>query len=116
VRTPSHFRKPSSRPGRAERDRAIAALAIRFEAELDLRWPPLKLAFLTPAVCSRPGALSYLGKQLGAAAREGGTVQRQVFVDSFQSWPTPSAGDRVDLAQSRCREADSPGHSLRRRI
>lgn len=61
----------------------VAALALRFEAELDL---PLAAAEAgVPPDTFLQGLERYaaLAQQLGALKVEGGTVQRQVFVDSF---------------------------------
>ncbi len=62
----------------------ITALALRFEAELDL---PLVAAEsgITPAdLLKALERYPYLAKQLGPLRVDGGTVQRQVFIDSFQ--------------------------------
>ena len=48
------------------------------------RWSPPRPAS-RPRYCSRPSsAIPHLAKQLGPLRVDGGTVQRQVFVDSFQ--------------------------------
>jgi tetratricopeptide (TPR) repeat protein len=61
----------------------IAALAARFEAELDLRLAAAE-AGLTPAELQKVlDRQPLLAKALGPLRSEGGTVQRQVFVDSF---------------------------------
>jgi tetratricopeptide (TPR) repeat protein len=61
----------------------VAALAQRFEAELDL---PLAAAEAGVTPRELLGALDrspLLAKELGSLRVEGGTVQRQVFVDAF---------------------------------
>ncbi|MCI0684738.1 MAG: tetratricopeptide repeat protein [Gemmataceae bacterium] len=61
----------------------IAALAARFEAELDLRLAAAE-AGITPAEMQQTlDRHPALAKALGPLRTEGGTVQRQVFVDSF---------------------------------
>jgi tetratricopeptide (TPR) repeat protein len=62
----------------------IAALANRFESELDLALVAAE-AGVTPAdMLKALEKYPYLAKQLGPLKIEGGTVQRQVFIDSFQ--------------------------------
>jgi tetratricopeptide (TPR) repeat protein len=61
----------------------VAALALRFEAELDL---PLAAAEagVTPAELLKAlDRSALLAKELGSLRVEGGTVQRQVYVDAF---------------------------------
>jgi len=62
----------------------IAALALRFEAEMDLPLAAAEAgvssAELLKALDRSPG----LAKQLGPLKIAGGTVQRQVFVDAFE--------------------------------
>ena len=62
----------------------ISALAARFEAEMDL---PLVAAEVGIAAAELVKALErfpHLAKHLGPLRIDGGTVQRQVFVDTFQ--------------------------------
>ncbi|MSQ97223.1 MAG: tetratricopeptide repeat protein [Gemmataceae bacterium] len=62
----------------------ITALAIRFEAELDLALTAAEAGVTSPDLLKALDRYPYLAKQLGPLRVEGGTVQRQVLVDSFQ--------------------------------
>jgi Tfp pilus assembly protein PilF len=62
----------------------IAALALRFEAELDLPLVAAESGVVPADLLKALEQYAYLAKQLGPLRVEGGTVQRQVFIDSFQ--------------------------------
>jgi hypothetical protein len=66
----------------------IAALALRFEAEMDLPLVAAESGVVSPDLLKALEQYPYLAKQLGPLRVEGGTVQRQVFIDSFQE-PSP---------------------------
>jgi tetratricopeptide (TPR) repeat protein/mono/diheme cytochrome c family protein len=61
----------------------VAALALRFEAELDLALAAAESGVRPADLRKALDASPELARQLGALRVEGGTVQRQVFVDSF---------------------------------
>jgi tetratricopeptide (TPR) repeat protein len=62
----------------------IAALAERFEAEVDLTHAAAELGLLPAALLRGLERSPDLARQLGPLKVEGGTVQRQVFVASFE--------------------------------
>lgn len=62
----------------------ITALALRFEAELDLPLVAAESGLTSADLLKALERYPYLAKQLGPLRQEGGTVQRQVFIDSFQ--------------------------------
>jgi tetratricopeptide (TPR) repeat protein len=62
----------------------VAALAGRFEAELDLTLAAAEVGLKPDDFLKGLGQTSPLAKRLGSLKVEGGTVQRQVFVDSFE--------------------------------
>ena len=62
----------------------ITALAIRFEAELDLPLVAAEVGVTPAELLKALERYPYLGKQLGPLREEGGTVQRQAFIDTFQ--------------------------------
>jgi tetratricopeptide (TPR) repeat protein/mono/diheme cytochrome c family protein len=61
----------------------IAALALRFEAELDLPLAAAEAGVRPEALRQALGRTPHLAQHLGPLLIEGGTVQRQVFVDAF---------------------------------
>jgi tetratricopeptide (TPR) repeat protein/mono/diheme cytochrome c family protein len=61
----------------------IAALALRFEAELDLALAAAEAGSLREDFLKAIERSAYLAKHLGPLKVEGGTIQRQVFVDAF---------------------------------
>jgi tetratricopeptide (TPR) repeat protein/mono/diheme cytochrome c family protein len=61
----------------------IAALALRFESEMDLSLVAAEAGVATADLLKALDRSALLGKQLGSLKVEGGTVQRQVFVDAF---------------------------------
>ena len=62
----------------------ISALALRFETELDLPLVAAEAGVTAPEMLKVLERYPHLAKQLGPLRVEGGTVQRQVFVDTFQ--------------------------------
>lgn len=62
----------------------IAALAARFESELDLPLVAAEAGVLPAALLQALDKHAHLAKLLGPLRIEGGTIQREVFVDSFQ--------------------------------
>ena len=62
----------------------IAALAVRFESELDLPLAAAEAGVTSAVLLKALERYPYLAKSLGPLRVDGGTVQRQVFVDSFQ--------------------------------
>ncbi len=62
----------------------IAALANRFESELDLALCAAEAGVVNADLLQTLERDPYLAKSLGPLRIEGGTVQRQVFVDAFQ--------------------------------
>jgi len=62
----------------------INALAGRFEAEMDLPLVAAEAGIAPADLLKALDRFPHLAKQLGSLRVEGGTVQRQVFVDSFQ--------------------------------
>jgi tetratricopeptide (TPR) repeat protein/mono/diheme cytochrome c family protein len=62
----------------------IAALALRFEAELDLPLAAAEAGVKPERVLQALQVSSDLAKRVGSLKIEGGTVQRQVFVDAFE--------------------------------
>jgi tetratricopeptide (TPR) repeat protein len=62
----------------------VAALAERFEAELDLTHAAAELGLPAAALLRGLERSADLARQLGPLKVEGGTVQRQVFVASFE--------------------------------
>jgi tetratricopeptide (TPR) repeat protein len=62
----------------------ITALALRFEAELDLPLVAAESGTTPAGLLKALERYPYLAKQLGPLRVDGGTVQRQVFIDSFQ--------------------------------
>lgn len=62
----------------------ITALAQRFESELDLALVAAEAGVTKDDFLQALVRYPYLAKQLGPLRVEGGTVQRQVFVDCFQ--------------------------------
>ena len=62
----------------------IAALAARFEAELDLPLVAAESGVVPADLLKALDRQPDLAKQLGPIRLDGGTVQRQVFVDTFQ--------------------------------
>jgi tetratricopeptide (TPR) repeat protein len=62
----------------------VAALSARFEAELDLALAAAEVGLKPDEFLKGLGQTSPLAKRLGSLKVEGGTVQRQVFVDSFE--------------------------------
>jgi tetratricopeptide (TPR) repeat protein len=62
----------------------IAALAARFEAELDLPLLAAEVGVTSADLLKALERFPHLAKSLGPLRVEGGTVQRQVFIDSFQ--------------------------------
>jgi tetratricopeptide (TPR) repeat protein len=62
----------------------IAALAARFESELDLPLVAAEAGVPSPELLKALDRFPALAKQLGPLRVEGGTVQREVFVDGFQ--------------------------------
>jgi tetratricopeptide (TPR) repeat protein len=62
----------------------IAALALRFEAEMDLPLVAAEAGVKPERVLQALELSSGLAKQMGSLRVEGGTVQRQVFVDAFE--------------------------------
>jgi tetratricopeptide (TPR) repeat protein/mono/diheme cytochrome c family protein len=61
----------------------VAALALRFEAELDLPLAAAEAGVRPDALRRALERSSRLAQELGSLQVEGGTVQRQVFVDAF---------------------------------
>ncbi|MBI3408552.1 MAG: tetratricopeptide repeat protein [Planctomycetes bacterium] len=61
----------------------IAALAARFETELDLPLVAAEAGVAPAALLKALERFPHLAKELGPLRVEGGTVQRQVFVDAF---------------------------------
>jgi tetratricopeptide (TPR) repeat protein len=62
----------------------IAALALRFEAEMDLPLVAAEAGVKPDRVLQALELSSELAKRMGSLKVEGGTVQRQVFVDTFE--------------------------------
>ena len=62
----------------------IAALAMRFESELDLPLVAAEAGVASADLLKALDRFPHLAKQLGPLRLDGGTVQRQVFVDMFQ--------------------------------
>jgi tetratricopeptide (TPR) repeat protein len=62
----------------------IAALALRFEAELDLPLAAAEVGVKPDRVLQALELSADLAKRIGSLRIEGGTVQRQVFVDAFE--------------------------------
>src|SRR5262249_41762479 len=62
----------------------IAALALRFEAELDLPLAAAEAGVKPERVLQALELSAGLAKRMGSLKVEGGTVQRQVFVDAFE--------------------------------
>lgn len=62
----------------------IAILALRFEAELDLPLAAAEAGVKPERVLQALEVSPRLAKQIGSLRIEGGTVQRQVFVDAFE--------------------------------
>lgn len=62
----------------------IAALAARFETELDLSLAAAEAAVIPSDLLQALDRFPHLAKVLGPLRVEGGTVQRQVYVDHFQ--------------------------------
>src|SRR5262249_61451928 len=62
----------------------IAALALRFEAELDLLLAAAEAGVKPERVLQALEISADLAKRMGSLKIEGGTVQRQVFVDAFE--------------------------------
>ena len=62
----------------------ISALAARFESELDLPLVAAEAGVAPAELLKALDKFPYLAKELGPLRVEGGTVQRQVFIDSFQ--------------------------------
>lgn len=62
----------------------VTSLALRFEAELDLALAAAEAGVQPEDLLKTLGRSTSLAKQLGSLKIEGGTVQRQVFVDSFR--------------------------------
>jgi WD40 repeat protein/mono/diheme cytochrome c family protein len=63
----------------------IVALALRFEAELDLKLAAAEMGLTPAALVSDLDKSPALTRILGPLRVDGGTVQRQVFTDSFPS-------------------------------
>ncbi len=61
----------------------VAALALRFEAELDLPMAAAEAGVRPEQLLQALDRSPRLAQELGSLRVEGGTVQRQVFVDSF---------------------------------
>ncbi len=61
----------------------IVALALRFESELDLSLVAAEAGVPIAELLKALESSAVLAQQLGPLKAEGGTVQRQVFVDSF---------------------------------
>jgi tetratricopeptide (TPR) repeat protein/mono/diheme cytochrome c family protein len=61
----------------------VAALALRFEAEMDLPLVAAEAGVSPDALLKALDRSAALAKALGAIKSSGGTVQRQVFVDAF---------------------------------
>jgi tetratricopeptide (TPR) repeat protein len=61
----------------------IAALALRFESEMDLPLVAAEAGVTTAELLKVLDRRAALAQRLGPLRGEGGTVQRQVFVDSF---------------------------------
>ena len=78
------FRKAAeatgAKPGGTE---PVAALAERFEAELDINTAAAELGLKPQVLVRGLGRLPGLAQRLGSLKTEGGTVQRQVFVEGF---------------------------------
>lgn len=62
----------------------IAALAVRFESELDVALAAAEAGVPAPELVKALERYPHLAKELGPLRLEGGTIQRQVFVDAFQ--------------------------------
>jgi tetratricopeptide (TPR) repeat protein len=62
----------------------IAALALRFEAELDLPLAAAEVGVQPERVLQALELSADLAKRIGSLRIEGGTLQRQVFVDAFE--------------------------------
>src|SRR5262249_5020734 len=62
----------------------IAALALRFEAEMDLPLVAAEAGVKPDRVLQALELSSELAKRMGSLKVEGGTAQRQVFVDAFE--------------------------------
>jgi tetratricopeptide (TPR) repeat protein len=62
----------------------VAALAARFETELDLSLAAAEAGVAAPDLLKALDRFPHLAKELGPLRVEGGTVQRQVFIDTFQ--------------------------------
>lgn len=75
----------------------VAALALRFEAELDLPLAAAEAGVTADDFLKALERYAALAQQLGALRIEGGTVQRQVFVDSFPDLVrAPKLGEALD--------------------
>src|SRR5207249_943368 len=81
-----------TRPGQTE---PVAALAARFELELNLPMAAAELGLQPAALSSALERSGQLGQRLGALKVQGGTVQRQVFVLAF-----PEVLDALHLGAS----------------
>src|SRR4029077_17889233 len=60
-----------------------AALAARFESEMDLPLASAEAGVTTGDLLKALERFPHLAKELGPLRVDGGTVQRQVFVDAF---------------------------------
>ncbi|HEV3257913.1 MAG TPA: tetratricopeptide repeat protein [Gemmataceae bacterium] len=79
-----HFRKAAEATGvKLGGTEPVAALAARFEAELDVNTAAGELSLKPKALLQGLGRLPDLAQRLGSLKTEGGTVQRQVFVEAF---------------------------------
>jgi Tfp pilus assembly protein PilF len=80
----SHFQEAVARTGAPRTTtEPIAALAARFEGELDLSLVTAEAGVSAQELLKTLDRFPHLAKQLGPLRLPGGTVQRQVFVDLF---------------------------------
>jgi WD40 repeat protein/mono/diheme cytochrome c family protein len=68
------------KPGKTE---SVLAMALRYEADVDLPTAAAETGLAADAFLARLGRSENLARNLGALRVDGGTVQRQVFVQSF---------------------------------
>ena len=82
----AHFKEAVEKTGcKAGTTEPIAALALRFEAEIDLNQVAAELGMPTAQLQKRFAESVTLGRLMGPLAIEGGTVHRDVFTEAFAS-------------------------------
>jgi hypothetical protein len=80
----ARFRKAVEQTGsRLAATEPIAALVLQYEKELDLGTAAAELGLQPAALSERFDQSALLARTLGALRVQGGTVQRQVFLDAF---------------------------------